>query len=155
MKCFPVRLSLALAALTLALTAGPATAQGTKSSDVVKVTASAARPDAEGRQTVTLTFDIQKPWHIYANPVGNEDLKAVQTRVKVDSKVEKAKFDFPAGKDARTGDIAYKVYEGKVTIKGQVQRAKGDTKPLTLSIRFQACDDKRCLLPATVKVTPK
>ena len=37
-------------------------------------------------------------------------------------------------------------------IKATVKRAKGDTSPLEVSVKFQACDEKMCLLPATVKV---
>ena len=47
----------------------------------------------------------------------------------------------------------YRVYEGKVTIKAAVRRAKGDTSPLEVSVKLQACDDKQCLLPATIKRT--
>jgi hypothetical protein len=44
------------------------------------------------------------------------------------------------------------VYEEKAEIKVVVQRAKGDTDPLELAVKLQACTDKKCLLPATVKV---
>ena len=40
-----------------------------------------------------------------------------------------------------------------VRIKLTVQRAKGDTEPLELTVKLQACTDKKCLLPATVKVS--
>jgi hypothetical protein len=32
-----------------------------------------------------------------------------------------------------------------------VQRAKGDTGPLEVTVKLQACTDKTCLLPAIVK----
>ena len=48
---------------------------------------------------------------------------------------------------------AHKIYEDKVTIKATVKRAKDDTSPLEVSIKFQACNDRMCLLPTTVKVT--
>src|SRR5262249_48981130 len=144
----------ALAALALALAPGRADAQAKKSDSVVKVSAKADKPDAEGRQAVTVSLDIDRPWHVYANPVANDMLKSVQTTVKFLSKVDEVKIDYPAGKvvkDTTTGD--YKTYEGKVTIKATVRRAKGDTGPLSLSVKIQACDDKSCLLPATVKLT--
>ena len=36
---------------------------------------------ASGRLTVTLKID--RPWHVYANPVGHEDLEAARTTVEV------------------------------------------------------------------------
>ena len=73
--------SLLLGLLACAL-AGDLSAQGAKTSEsVVKITGKADRPDAGGKQTVTLTVAIQSPWHLYANPVGSDDLASAQTTV--------------------------------------------------------------------------
>src|SRR5262245_20509765 len=40
----------------------------------VKAVAAASAADEAGMQTVTLTLTIDKGWHIYANPVGNESM---------------------------------------------------------------------------------
>lgn len=130
-------------------------AQAKKSDAVVKATAKADKPDADGKQTVTITLDIEKPWHLYANPVGNEDLANAQTVVTISakSKPEDVKIDYPAGKvitDTVVGN--YKVFEGKVAIKAKVKRAKDDTGPLKVTIKLQACNDKSCLLPATIEI---
>jgi DsbC/DsbD-like thiol-disulfide interchange protein len=148
-------LAVALVAL-LACNTQLVCAQAKKSDSVVKAEARADKPDADGKQTVTLTLDIEKPWHLYANPVGNEDLAEARTVVSFSAKdkIENAKVEYPAGKiivDAAVGN--YKVYEGKITIKATLKRTKGDDSPLEVTIKLQACDDKRCLLPATVKVT--
>jgi DsbC/DsbD-like thiol-disulfide interchange protein len=157
MKDFPaLRAPLALlAALALALSAGPARAQGSRSDSVVKVSARADKPDAEGNQSVTITLDIDRRYHLYANPVGNDTLKAAQTVVRFTSKLEgDAKVEYPAGKLIKDKDVGdYQTYEGSVTVKAKVRRAKGDTAPLGLSVKFQACDERTCLLPATVKLT--
>lgn len=150
-----IRLCLAASMVALLL-AMPASAQLKKSDSVVKITATAAKPTEDGSQDVTLTLDIEKPWHIYANPVGNEMLMPVQTTVKAVSTVDSAAFTYPEGKltkDEVVGD--YRTYEGKITIKGKIKRAKGETGPLTLSVKIQACDDKRCLTSAVVKVEVK
>jgi hypothetical protein len=136
--------------------AGTVLAQGKKSDAVVKVQATADKPGADGKQVVTITLNVDASYHIYANPVGNEDLSEAQTVVSITGKVkpEDVKVEYPAGtliKDKDVGD--YKTYEEKVTIKAHVQRAKGDTGPLEVSVKFQACTSKTCLLPATVKVT--
>jgi DsbC/DsbD-like thiol-disulfide interchange protein len=128
----------------------------TRSDARVKVTAKADKPDAEGRQVVNIAIAIEPGWHIYANPPGLKDLEAGQTTVTVSAKVkpEDVQVEYPAGhvvKDAVLGD--YNVYENKVSIKAIVRRAKGDTGPLEVSVKLQACNDKMCLLPATVKQT--
>ena len=52
------------------------------SDSVVKATAVADKPGPDGKQTVTLTLAIDKGWHLYANPVGTDDLAPVQTVVR-------------------------------------------------------------------------
>jgi uncharacterized protein len=142
--------------LFLASSSGTARSQVKKSDSTVKATAVADKPDADGKQTVTVTLNIEKGWHLYANPVGNEDFVPAQTVVQIGAKVKpvSVKVAYPAGKvvvDAVTGN--YKVYDGKVEIKAQVKRAKDDTSALEISVKVQACDDKKCLLPATIKIT--
>src|SRR5262245_55845055 len=151
------RCTLAAVALTACLTLCPIHAGGKKSDAEVKVTVEAAKPEGAGKQIVTVHLDINRGWHVYSNPVGNEDLAAAQTEVKVSGKTKPAsvKIDYPKGQiidDKVLGK--YGVYEDKVSIKATVQRADGDTGPLDVSVKFQACNDKgSCLFPATVKKT--
>jgi hypothetical protein len=143
----------ALAALMLA--AGPALAQATKSDSVVKIEPSADKPDADGKQVVTLKLTIDDGWHLYANPIP-KDFPGIPVEVKFAGKTKPATFkvDYPEGKEVKDADIGnYKVYEGKAEVKLTVQRAKDDTGPLELTVKIQACTDKKCLLPATVKVS--
>ena len=147
--------ALLLAGFFAVCASGPAQAQGKKSDSVVLVTATATKPDASGKQVVTVTMKMDKGWHTYANPVGLEDLKPAQTIVTVTGKAKpkEVKVDYPPGKlvkDKMLGD--YRVYEDKVEIKAAVTRAKGDTGPLEVTVKIQACDEKTCLLPASVKV---
>ncbi len=136
--------------LAVGLLAGLALAQG--SEDPVKVQIKAGEKKGTTEEIV-ITVEVAKKWHIYANPVDNEDLTAAQTIVKVESKGKvNAEVKYPKGnvhKDKIIGN--YNVYEGKVTIPILVQRSPGD--PLEVSIRYQACDDKHCLQPQTVKQT--
>jgi DsbC/DsbD-like thiol-disulfide interchange protein len=125
------------------------------SADKVKATATATRPDADGNQTVTITLKIESPWHLYANPVGNDMLTDAQTTIsfKAKEKPQVVKIDYPAGtleKDKAFGD--YRIYEGTVTIKAQLRRAKGDTSSLQAEINVQACRKGTCLLGGTVKL---
>jgi uncharacterized protein len=131
----------------------PALAQAKKSDSVIKADIKADKPEADGKQTITITLDIEKDWHIYANPVDNEDLSNAQTVVSVTSKgrLEDVKVTYPAGKLQTDKDEKYKIYEGRVALKAQVKRAKGDNGPLEVTIKLQACNDKTCLVPATIK----
>jgi hypothetical protein len=143
----------------LALTLLPSTLLAQKAKDssgVVKVSAVLGKADADGNQDVTITIKIDPKYHLYANPVGNDSLKAAQTSVTFSTKLEgEPKFEYPAATKEVKDDVVgnYKTYEGSVTIKARVKRVKGDTGPLDLSVKLQACDDKSCLLPATIKVT--
>jgi uncharacterized protein YyaL (SSP411 family) len=126
-----------------------------RSDSVVKVTATADKAAADGRQTVKITVAIDKGWHLYANPVGNNDLESAATAVSIAGKVKpkNVKVDYPVGKvvaDAVVG--SYSVYEEKVVFKASVERSAGDSGPLEVSVKLQACNDKSCLLPATIKI---
>jgi uncharacterized protein YyaL (SSP411 family) len=128
----------------------------TNSDSVVKVTGKSQKPGADGKQVIKLTLAIDKGWHVYANPIGNEDLASAQTVVKI-SGGDKAKtaIDYPKGKtvkDKIVGD--YNVYETEAVIGVTVEWPKGVTPaPLELSVKLQACNEKTCLLPATIKVS--
>ena len=130
---------------------------GKNSESVVKVTAKADKLDADGKQVVTITMAINKDWHIYANPVGLEDLQNSETVVEITGKTKPAdvKIDYPKGKVQKDEVVGnYSIYEGKIEIKATVQRAKGDSGPLEVKVKFQACSDvsKTCLVPATAKL---
>src|SRR5205823_5968613 len=84
------------AALALLVCVGLSTANAQTSDKVVKISATADKPDDAGNQTVTITVEIDKPWHIYANPVGNDMLAPVQTKVTFKD-VEDAKITYPPG----------------------------------------------------------
>jgi DsbC/DsbD-like thiol-disulfide interchange protein len=141
-------------ALTGAFPGSPAWAV-TKSDSKVKIKASAGKPDADGKQVVTIKLKIEKPWHIYANPLGQTDFPGVETKVTVSARQKPAKvsIEYPKGKAYKdpSGEGTIYIYEGEVTIKAVVQRAKGDTGPLDVTLKLQATG-KTCLLPATVKV---
>lgn len=140
---------LAVGLLTLPVDGG-----GKKSDAEVKVNIEAGKAEA-GKQVITIRLEINKGWHIYSNPVGNDDLAGAQTVVMVKGKTKPAsvKIDYPTPhiiKDKVLGN--YGTYDGKIAIKATVQRAEGDAGPLEVSVRFQACNDRgSCLFPATVK----
>jgi DsbC/DsbD-like thiol-disulfide interchange protein len=127
-------------------------AKARRSDAVVKVTATADKPDAEGKQLVTVTLKIDDNWHTYAHTLP-KDFPGVPTSVTVNAKtkLEVVKVDYPEGKLIKEGD--YNGYEGTVPIKVTVRRPKGDTNPLEVSVTFQSCTKTSCLFPATVKMS--
>ena len=142
---------------TVAL-ANPGQDAASKSESVVKVSAQVKpeKPAADGKQELTVTINIDKGWHLYANPPGQDDFLSSQTELKVEAKmpVSDLKITYPDGKlviDSILG--RYMVYEDKIVIKASLKRAPGDTGPLELKLKFQSCSDKTCLLPGTKTLT--
>jgi uncharacterized protein YyaL (SSP411 family) len=125
-----------------------------KSDSVVKVKATATKPNAEGREIVTLTITIDEGWHLYANPVP-KDFPGIPVTVTVEGKAKpkNAEIEYPKGKlvkDELAGN--HHIYEGTIEIKATVTRAKDDASPLEFSLKLQACNQAKCLLPGVVKV---
>jgi hypothetical protein len=107
--------------------------------DKVKVTATATKPNAEGKQTLIITLQIEKGSALFANPVNhnNEFLDANKLTVKIVAKEQiNYALQYPLGKTRGDGMDKYDIYEGTVIIQAQVTRAKGDVSPLLVRIRF-------------------
>lgn len=152
----PLQIALAALFAGLTLAAGRAPAAPLTSDMVVKATAVAEKPGPDGKQTVTLTLTIDKGWHLYANPVGLEDLAAAQTKVvnvKAKEPLDNVKIDYPPGKKIKDAVGEYRTYEDTATITVRVNRAKGDDSPLELTVKIQACNESSCRLPSDLKVT--
>jgi hypothetical protein len=146
--------------VSLALTWGwcVTPADGAKSDSVIKVTAKTDKPDSEGKQVITITLAIDKDYHAYANPIGAKDFPGVATQVAVkgDNKPQKVMVEYPKGKLVKDSTVGnHFIYENKAVIKATVVRAKGETGPLEVAVKIQACTDKTCLEPSTVKLTVK
>lgn len=129
-----------------------------KGTDVVKVVVAADKPDADGKQTVTISLTFMKPWRLLANPVGNDGLVKGQTEVTIagKGKPKVVKIDYPAGMLIKNKDIGdFRVYEDKVEIKAHVRRARDDADKLEVSVFFVPENTKLgiCLFPTTVKAT--
>ena len=144
-----------LATLALVL---PAVAGEKKSESKVKASATATKAGDDGKQTLTITLEIVKGWHIYANPVGDEDFKDNKTLVSVSAREKVvASVKYPEGKirieDLGKEKVKIRVYEDKVTIEAIVTRTLGDTSPLQISIDVNACDDNNCLPKGVIKLT--
>ena len=126
---------------------------------MVKATATLGPPDKDGKRALAVNLTIDKPWHVYANPVGNDDLEGARTTVEVYAGGKKlpAKVEYPKGaaeKDEKGAE--YHVYSGSQTITGTVP-AK-DATDLEVRVKVQACttgENGRCLQGATLKIPAK
>ena len=136
--------SLIAVLITFAFSGVQANAQPGRSDYHVKAAATATKPDADGKQTVTITLDIEKGFYLYANPVNHEFLEGSELKVKIAAKEPvKTTVRYPTGKSRVFGGREkFDIYEGVVKIDAQVVRTNGDTGPLTIHVAIQAADGK-------------
>jgi cytochrome c biogenesis DsbD-like protein len=108
---------------------------------------------APGKDVIVLGFDVRKGWHIYANPVGNDDLESGRTTIKVVSTTPaKVQVDYPAGKDRETEGAKWKIYEGIFEIRATVEREAKQRGGLEVEVRFLAVDDRSCLAADVIRI---
>jgi DsbC/DsbD-like thiol-disulfide interchange protein len=149
----------AMLALTAVMLAWHSEAHaGGKSDSKVKATAKATKAGADGKQTVTITLEIEKGWYIYGNPVGAEDFDGNKTVVAVSAKekvLASVKYPEAKVKIEKIGkeELKINIYEDKVIITAQVTRTMGDASPLQISIDVNSCNKGTCLAPGKVKLT--
>jgi DsbC/DsbD-like thiol-disulfide interchange protein len=124
----------------------------------VKVSASLGTVNEKGDQTLTLTVEIDKGWHIYANKPGLKGLIGTTVTVKAATKLEAVEVDYPAGEETKDEVLgeSYRQYVGTVKIPVKIRRAivggKPDESTLEVSIKYQACNERGCLAPQTLKL---
>jgi uncharacterized protein YyaL (SSP411 family) len=126
--------------------------------DVVKIAVAKAESPG-GKMMLTIAITIAQPWHIYANPTGNEMLAGAATAVTIraNGKIVPAEIVYPEGeKESHKSVGDYLIYEKSVTIKATLpDKVEG---PLEVSARVQACtkgDKGVCLARTTLKTTVK
>ncbi|MFA0782029.1 MAG: hypothetical protein YYHSYBAR_000420 [Candidatus Fervidibacter sacchari] len=105
-------------------------------------------------RSVKLHIVIAEGWHINSN----EPQPNLQpTQIGIESHlVEIERVEFPPAKEVRLGfmDEPIKVYDGTITVTIWL-RTKPNTygsETLTLRLRYQACDESRCVMPSETDV---
>ena len=117
----------------------------------VTVSATATKIDAAGKQKVTVTFDMQKDWHIYANPVKNKSFASSQTRVAVKAMVKLAdvKITYPKGKLHEDKDEGSSmIYEDRAVVEIAVQEGAGRHQSAGDRVRLQRLQRRHRNVPA-------
>lgn len=147
---------LSLAALALILSTTVLSANDfDDSAGKVKAGAKVAKVDKDGWSHVEITLDIEKEWHLYANPVRNETFEGGRTLMKFAPDLEVDQVTYPPGKLHVSAGFRLQIYEGKVVLKAKVRPKKKDT-PIKVQVKVNACHDRiGCLQPGTLKLTAK
>jgi hypothetical protein len=107
---------------------------------VVETTLRSDLPDLTGRRPFVLTLMVAAGWHLDGS-----------LRVEgVDLELDAASMVYP--QPEVTGEPGSPLYQqafrGKVIIAGRARSAPGSGAEPRLKLRYQACDDRRCLPPA-------
>jgi DsbC/DsbD-like thiol-disulfide interchange protein len=155
-------LTVAVAVFSVAICWQAEGSAGGKSSESKVKAKATSKAGADGQQTVSVMLTIDKGWHIYANPVGNENFETSRTRITVKAKDKvTANVEYPVGTVHGTGKEKYNVYENSVTIPIKVTRTMGDASPLQITIQVNACYEEKdgtgglCLPPGKIELTVK
>lgn len=110
-------------------------------------------------------FDIQPLWHIQAGEgSGDEQPPYIPTSIKVNvaDNWEIGKINWPTAHIFTIGEGEYMEtlagYEGEVLVAFQIDvpsDAQPGEYPVTVTIEYQACDDKSCEMPLNLEVSGK
>jgi uncharacterized protein YyaL (SSP411 family) len=98
-------------------------------------------PASEGARPFTLDMKIRRGFHLYAHAPGGKDLTPTALASVLGRLVEAR---YPAGEAEAEG---IRVYRGQVRLEGRIEMPK--TGAPSVELRYQVCDDVRCLPPVS------
>jgi len=109
---------------------------------------------------VIVLLNVQKGWHVNANPAQPDFLIPTTFTMTGKHKSKLTNVRYPKGHDLTIPgfDEPLKVYEKVVPIRATIEVPKNirsSVEELELQIRYQACNDERCLRPTQVVMTGK
>lgn len=113
-----------------------------------------------GECKILIRLTVQEGWHINSNPASPEGFIATEVSFKGKQGTQLGSLKYPKGKAIQMQDLEemVSVYDGKVNIFGVLKvppTAAGQTEEMEIVVKYQACDDQKCLLPTTVKLSGK
>ena len=135
------------------------TAEETRKHPLIQAEASIAegafQPGA--KCPVVVTLQIKKGWHINANPSRPKFLKATELTAVFTGGSTPGAVVYPKGVDLLSEGIEepLSVYEGTIQLKTTIDVPENFTgkESVTLTIRYQACNEKECTAPAKLVLT--
>jgi len=109
---------------------------------------------------ILIRLSVEKGWHINSNPAAPQGFIATEVSFKGKQGTQLQSVKYPKGKPIKMQDLNQdiSVYDGKVDIFGVLKvpvEAAGLTEDMEIVVKYQACDDQKCLLPTTVKLSGK
>jgi hypothetical protein len=113
------------------------------------------KPGREFQVAVIAT--ISRDWHIYANPSSKPEFSATTLTLTSDLPLEDVRIRYPEAQTFRADGVAepINVYSGQALFRATAtlsEKADATAGELRLAVRFQACNDQRCLAPKTIEV---
>jgi len=115
--------------------------------EAVAVAAELGPAGGGGWRPVRLTLRCASGWHV--NPPEPADETLIPTTLEAEGGELRA-LAWPAPETVELGGRPLAVYQGEIVVEGELLPS-GDSDP-TLLLRYQPCDETRCLPPATRRV---
>lgn len=108
-----------------------------------------------GECEVLMYVTVKEGWHINANPAMPDNFIATTVTLKSKQKCELTNIKYPKSHPITLAGIDEPVhtYDGQVAIRGVILipvTAAGQVDEMEIHVRYQACNDKSCLPPATL-----
>ncbi len=123
----------------------------------VRVSARLTTPDLKFRQRTELIMDltIAPGFHVYGQPVPDGYI-ATEVVVTAPDTVRVAAPEYPPSHPFRIEglDEEFHVLDGQVRFRVELNSLlrEGDAVPVEIEVRYQACTDTECLVPATARL---
>lgn len=114
----------------------------------------------QGKALIAIELDVQRGWHINANPSNPDFLVPTTVELKSKQKVKLTRIKYPKHHPLRVqgSDDPYHVYDGKAIVYGLLEIDEvAATKVIELEfhVRFQGCNSTQCLPPDMVSMEGK
>ncbi len=103
-----------------------------------------------------LTLEIEPGWHVQSAKPSGKDLVPTSVELGLAEGLTPGEMKFPEGSLSPLGGERLSVYVGRVTIRVPIQSSpdlRAGRVPIVALVRFQPCDDKRCLAPEQVELS--
>jgi uncharacterized protein len=115
---------------------------------------------AGGECEILVRLDIATSWHIGTNPPRPDYMIPTEIEFKGKLGTTLGSLRFPKGQDLNLPDFdePLSVYEKRVDVRGVLQvpsSAAGQAEEMEVIVKYQACNDRTCLKPSSVKLKGK
>jgi hypothetical protein len=105
---------------------------------------------------ITVTLEMEPGWHVPSARPTRADLVGTSIELGLADGLSPGEMHFPEGSVAPLGGERLSVYAGTVAIRFGLTAAAdapAGHAPVIVRVRFQACDDRRCLAPEILELS--